>query len=81
MPLRPDVPIGRFIDRHGAGMHHVAYRTSDIDRTLQTLSARGVQRIDEHPRAGLMGARAAYLHPRSTGGVLTELVEPAPTPS
>jgi methylmalonyl-CoA/ethylmalonyl-CoA epimerase len=76
MPLRSDVPIGIFIDRHGPGIHHVAYRTPDIDAALAALAGQGARLLDDCARPGLCGTRVAYLHPKSTGGVLTELVEP-----
>jgi methylmalonyl-CoA/ethylmalonyl-CoA epimerase len=58
-------------------MHHVAYQTDDIDATLERVRTAGVEAIDEQPRTGIRGSRVAFLHPRSTGGVLTEIVEPA----
>lgn len=76
-PLGPDTPVGRFLTKHGPGLHHVAYQVSDIDATLASLSATGVPMIDEVARTGIRGSRVAFLHPRGTGGVLTELVEPA----
>lgn len=76
-PLGPDTPVGRFLDRKGPGLHHVAYRVSDIDRTLTELSEDGIELIDSEPRTGIRRSRVAFLHPRSTGGVLTEIVEPA----
>jgi methylmalonyl-CoA epimerase len=75
-PLGEDTPVGKFIARKGGGMHHVAYAVSDIDRTLAELGERGVELIDSEPRIGIRGSRVAFLHPRSTGGVLTEIVEP-----
>lgn len=76
-PLGPDTPVGRFLSKHGPGLHHVAYQVSDIDAVLASLSAAGVPMIDEVARIGIRGSRVAFLHPRGTGGVLTELVEPA----
>jgi methylmalonyl-CoA/ethylmalonyl-CoA epimerase len=76
-PLGPDTPVGRFLSKHGPGLHHVAYQVSDIDAALASLSAAGVPMIDEVARIGIRGSRVAFLHPRGTGGVLTELVEPA----
>jgi methylmalonyl-CoA/ethylmalonyl-CoA epimerase len=58
-------------------MHHVAYRTDDIDSALESLQAAGLDLIDERPRTGIRHSRVAFMHPKSTGGVLTELVEPA----
>ena len=76
-PLGPETGVGRFLERNGPGMHHVAYQTSDIDTALAALRRDGIQVIDEKPRTGIRGSRVAFLHPRATGGVLTELVEPA----
>ena len=76
-PLSAESGVGRFLARNGPGMHHVAYQTDDIDATLERVRTAGVEAIDEQPRAGIRGSRVAFLHPRSTGGVLTELVEPA----
>jgi methylmalonyl-CoA/ethylmalonyl-CoA epimerase len=76
-PLGPDTNVGKFIERNGPGMHHVAYATDDIDQTLGAIRDAGLRLIDEEPRIGIGGARIAFLHPKSTGGVLTELVEPA----
>ena len=76
-PLAPDTPVGRFMERSGPGLHHVAYRVEDIDRALEGLAAAGIELIDETARVGIGGSRVAFLHPRSTGRVLTEIVEPA----
>jgi methylmalonyl-CoA/ethylmalonyl-CoA epimerase len=75
-PLSADGPVGRFLERNGPGLHHVAYQTEDIDRTLAQVRDAGIELIDQEPRTGIRGSRVAFLHPRSTGGVLTELVEP-----
>ncbi len=75
-PTSPDSAVGRFLARSGPGMHHVAYRTDDIDAALDRAREAGLRLIDERARAGIQGSRVAFLHPRSTGGVLTELVEP-----
>jgi methylmalonyl-CoA/ethylmalonyl-CoA epimerase len=76
-PLGPETVVGRFIEKRGEGLHHIAYRVSDIDATLARLREAGVGLIDEEARIGIRGSRVAFLHPRATGGVLTELVEPA----
>ena len=76
-PLSPDTGVARWIDRHGPGLHHVAYATEDIDSALATVRDAGLRLIDEQPRRGIRDSRVAFLHPKSTGGVLTELVEPA----
>ena len=76
-PLSPDTTVGKFLARRGPGLHHVAYRVASIEETLQALSAAGVRLIDERPRTGIRGSQVAFLHPASTGGVLTEIVQPA----
>ena len=74
-PLGPDTAVGRFLERSGPGLHHVAYGTDDIDSALDAVRDAGLRLIDEQPRTGIRGSRVAFLHPKSTGGVLTELVE------
>ena len=76
-PLGPETPVGRFIARGGPGLHHVAYRVPDIDSALERLAAAGIELIDQTARVGIRGSRVAFLHPSSTGRVLTEIVEPA----
>lgn len=76
-PLGPDTPVGKYMAKNGAGLHHVAYAVDDIDATLEKIAAAGIQLIDSEPRVGIRDSRVAFLHPRSTGGVLTEIVEPA----
>jgi methylmalonyl-CoA/ethylmalonyl-CoA epimerase len=76
-PLGPDTPVGKYMAKNGAGLHHVAYAVDDIDAALKGIAAAGVQLIDSEPRTGIRDSRVAFLHPRSTGGVLTEIVEPA----
>lgn len=76
-PLTPESAIGRFISQRGPGLHHVAYRVGDIDRTLSELKDAGMRLIDEHPRTGIRGSRIAFVHPGSAAGVLTEIVQPA----
>jgi methylmalonyl-CoA/ethylmalonyl-CoA epimerase len=76
-PLGPDTAVGKFLARKGPGLHHVAYAVDDIDATLQRLAAAGLELIDSEARVGIRDSRVAFLHPRSTGGVLTEMVEPA----
>jgi methylmalonyl-CoA epimerase len=76
-PLGPDTAVGKFLARSGPGLHHVAYAVDDIDAELPRLAAAGVDLIDATPRVGIRESRVAFLHPRSTGGVLTEIVEPA----
>ncbi len=76
-PLLDDSVIGRFLTREGSGLHHVAYRVDDIESELERLRSAGIRLIDHRPRKGIRGSRVAFLNPRSSGGVLTELVEPA----
>ena len=74
-PLGPDTAVGRFLARRGPGLHHVAYRVESVEDTLEALRAAGVRLIDERPRTGIRGSLVAFLHPSSTGGVLTEIVQ------
>lgn len=76
-PLAADTPVGKFLAKNGPGLHHVAYQVGDIDTTLGALKAAGLRLIDEQPRTGIRGSRVAFLHPRASAGVLTEIVEPA----
>ncbi len=76
-PLGPDTAVGRFLASRGPGLHHVAYRVADVEATLATLRERGLRLIDETPRVGIRDTRVAFLHPQSTGGVLTEIVQSA----
>jgi methylmalonyl-CoA/ethylmalonyl-CoA epimerase len=74
-PTGPDTPVGRFLARRGEGFHHVAYQVDDLEATLRAFRKNGVEIIDEEPRIGAGGTRMAFVHPKSTFGVLTELVE------
>jgi methylmalonyl-CoA epimerase len=76
-PLGPDTAVGKFLARRGTGLHHVAYRVEAIEDTLAQLRSAGVRLIDAAPRVGIRGSRVAFVHPASTGGVLTEIVQPA----
>jgi methylmalonyl-CoA/ethylmalonyl-CoA epimerase len=76
-PLGPDTPVGKYLEKKGPGLHHVAYAVADIDEVLGKLKEAGVELIDTEARVGIRESRVAFLHPRATGGVLTELVEPA----
>jgi methylmalonyl-CoA/ethylmalonyl-CoA epimerase len=76
-PLGPDTAVGKYLARRGPGLHHVAYRVPDVEETLGQLRASGVRLIDEQPRTGIRNSRVAFIHPGSTGGVLTEIVQPA----
>jgi methylmalonyl-CoA/ethylmalonyl-CoA epimerase len=77
-PLRPDTPVGRFLERRGEGIHHIGYGVTDITAALAAVGGTGVRLLDERPRHGSMGASIAFLHPADVGGVLTELVQAAP---
>src|SRR5437879_6546719 len=74
-PLRNDSPVGKFVAKRGPGMHHVAYGVPDIEKAIDDARAAGLELIDAEPRMGMHGARIAFVHPKSVGGVLTELVE------
>jgi methylmalonyl-CoA/ethylmalonyl-CoA epimerase len=76
-PLGPDTPVGKYLEKEGPGLHHVAYAVEDIEGVLAKLKEAGIQMIDSEPRVGIRSSRVAFVHPRSTGGVLTEIVEPA----
>jgi methylmalonyl-CoA/ethylmalonyl-CoA epimerase len=76
-PLADESPVGRFLANRGPGLHHVAYQVTDVQAALADLRARGLQLIDETPRTGIRGSRVAFLHPAASGGVLTEIVQPA----
>lgn len=74
-PTRPDSPVGRFLDKRGEGLHHIAVRVKDIDAALESLKAAGTPLVDETPRIGAHGTRVAFLHPKGMNGVLLELVQ------
>jgi methylmalonyl-CoA/ethylmalonyl-CoA epimerase len=76
-PLGPDTTVGKFLARRGPGLHHVAYRVKSVEEALAALSKAGMRLIDEQPRTGIRNSRVAFIHPSSTGGVLTEIVQPA----
>jgi methylmalonyl-CoA/ethylmalonyl-CoA epimerase len=76
-PLGPDTPVGKFLASRGEGVHHVGYGVEDVGAALERLRADGVRLVDERPRHGSLGASIAFLHPKSAGGVLTELVQAA----
>ncbi|GAB4303388.1 MAG: methylmalonyl-CoA epimerase [Desulfuromonadia bacterium] len=75
-PTSPDSPVARFLEKSAPGIHHIAYAVDDIETTLARLKGEGVRLIDETPRTGAHGARIAFIHPRSSSGVLTELCQP-----
>jgi methylmalonyl-CoA epimerase len=76
-PLGDDTPVGKFLAKKGPGLHHVAYQVIDIETVLESLRGAGLRLIDETPRTGIRNSRVAFLHPAATGGVLTEIVQPA----
>ncbi len=74
-PTSEDSPVAKFIEKNGAGIHHIAYEVADIEAAIARLSAGGARMIDEKPRLGAHGARIAFIHPKSSNGVLTELCQ------
>lgn len=74
-PTSPDSPVAKFLDKNGSGIHHIAYEVDDIEAELASLKLSGTRLIDEVPRDGAHGARIAFLHPKSSGGILTELCQ------
>jgi methylmalonyl-CoA/ethylmalonyl-CoA epimerase len=78
-PLSPDSTIAKFLDRSGPGMQQLAYRVEDVDAVSATLRDRGVRLLYDVARRGTSGSRVNFVHPKDAGGVLIELVEPAPT--
>ncbi len=74
-PLEDDSPIGRFLAKRGPGIHHVCFRVPDLDAALQACRAAGYRLIDETPRTGAGGRRIAFVHPKTTAGILLELTE------
>jgi methylmalonyl-CoA epimerase len=76
-PLGDETPVGRFLAKKGPGIHHTAYRCADVAQAIEQCRARGLRMIDEQPRRGIRDSLVAFVHPASTGGVLTELVQPA----
>ena len=74
-PRAADSPIAKFLERRGPGIHHVCYRVADLDAALQQAREAGYRLVDEAPRLGAGGCRIAFLHPKSTAGILIELTE------
>ena len=74
-PLADDTPVGKFLAKNGEGVHHIGYGVTDVTAALEELAGKGIRLVDERPRHGSMGASIAFLHPKSVGGVLTELVQ------
>jgi len=80
-PLSPETPVGKFLAARGEGVHHIGYGVTDVTAALEQLRADGIRLVDERPRHGSLGASIAFLHPKSVGGVLTELVQAAGGPA
>lgn len=76
-PTAADSPVARFIDKNGPGIHHIAYQVNDIESAIGKLMAEGARMIDEQPRNGAHGSRIAFVHPKSSNGVLTEICQEA----
>lgn len=74
-PTSPESPVAKFLEKNGAGVHHVAYEVDDIEAAIAALEASGARMIDATPRFGAHGARIAFVHPKSSQGVLTELCQ------
>ena len=77
-PLSPDSPIGKFLERNGPGIQQMAYRVGSIDDVSAHLRAQGMRLLYDEPKRGTAGSRVNFVHPKSAGGVLVELVEPGP---
>ena len=75
-PTADDSPVAKFLEKNGPGVHHVAYETEEIEAAIAHLQAKGARMIDTVPRNGAHGARIAFVHPKSSNGVLTELCQP-----
>lgn len=74
-PLGPDTPVGKFIEARGEGVHHIGYGVADVQAAIAECKGHDLRMIDEHPRPGSRGASIAFIHPKSVGGVLVELVQ------
>ena len=74
-PTAPDSPVAKFLEKNGPGIHHLAYQVEDLRAALQKLESEGARLIDREPRHGAHGALIAFVHPKSSGGVLTELCQ------
>lgn len=74
-PTEPDSPIGKFLAKKGPGIHHIALRVEDVAKAIETLKQKGVRMIDEVARTGAHGAKIAFIHPKSTPGLLVELCQ------
>lgn len=78
MPLNPDTTIGKFLEKSGPGIQQMAYRVDDIDEVCDHLRGEGLRLLYDAPRNGTAGSRVNFIHPKSSGGILVELVEPGP---
>ncbi len=74
-PTDPESPVAKFIEKRGEGIHHIAFAVKDIESSIKELQAKGVQMIDQNPRMGAEGLHIAFIHPKSSLGVLTEICE------
>ncbi len=74
-PTSPDSPVAKFLEKNGEGIHHIAYEVADLEAALAALAAKEVRLIDQKPRKGAHGAGIAFVHPKASGGVLTELCQ------
>lgn len=74
-PTAPDSPVAKFLEKNGEGIHHIAYEVDNLEATLAELLAKGVRLIDQTPRKGAHGASIAFVHPKASGGVLTEICQ------
>ena len=77
-PLSPDTTIGKFLDKNGPGIQQMAYRVDSIDEVCDHLRSQGMRLLYDEPKKGTAGSRVNFIHPKSSGGVLVELVEPGP---
>ncbi len=75
-PTSPDSPIAKFLEKNGSGIHHIAYEVADVAAEVNRLMAEGVKMVDEKPRVGAHNSLIAFIHPKASGGLLTEIVQP-----
>jgi methylmalonyl-CoA/ethylmalonyl-CoA epimerase len=74
-PIAPDSPVAQFIDKRGEGIHHIAYQTDDLEKTIEFMADKGIEMIDKIPRSGAHDTKIAFIHPRSSKKILSELCE------
>jgi len=74
-PTSPESPVARFLEKNGPGFHHIAYQVEDVAAEVERLKAEGVRMVDQTPRSGAHNTKIAFVHPKASGGVLTELVQ------